>query len=133
MTLALDVLALDDVALDADYPLLDVFWTMLLLFGWALFFYLLFVVFRDLFARGDVSTGGKVAWVVLVLLLPIIGALVYLVTQSREMGERELRRTGAAHLRMDAYERSVTGDGQFHGLHDVATDRRDLTGPVRPA
>jgi len=121
------------LALDEDFPLLDVFWTMLLLFGWALFFYLLFVVFRDLFDRDDVSAWGKVGWVVLVLVLPIIGSLVYLATQSREMGERELRRKGAGHLRMDEYERSVTGDGQYHGLRDETTFRRDMSGPVRPA
>ena len=121
------------LALNEDFPLLDVFWTMLLLFGWALFFYLLFVVFRDLFDRDDVSTWGKVGWVVLVLVLPIIGSLIYLASQSREMGERELRRKGVAQLEMDDYTRSVTGDGQYHGLHDEATFRRDMSGPVRPA
>jgi hypothetical protein len=71
--------------------------------------------------------------VVLVLVLPIVGALAYLASQSREMGERELRRTGATVLRMNDYERSVTGDGQYHGLRDEATRRRDMTGPVRSA
>jgi hypothetical protein len=121
------------LALSADYPVLDMFWTLLLVFGWGLFFYLLFVVFRDLFGRDDVSAWAKAGWVVLVLLLPVIGALAYLASQSAEMGERELRRTGATTLRMNAYERSVTGDGQYHGLRDEATRHRDMTGPVRSA
>ena len=101
--------------------------------GWALFLYLLFVVFRDLFGRDDVSAWGKTAWVLLVLVLPVIGSLVYLASQSARMGERELRRTGATHLRMDAYERSVTGDGQYHGLRDEAARRRAMSGPIRSA
>jgi hypothetical protein len=121
------------LALSEDYPVMDLFWTMLLLFGWALFFYVLFVVFRDLFDRDDVSAWGKAGWVVLVLVLPIIGSLAYLASQSREMGERELRRKGATALRMNAYERSVTGDGHYRGLRDEATFHRDMTGPVRPA
>jgi hypothetical protein len=122
-----------DLALSPDYPLLDLFWTMLLLCGWALFFYVLVVVFRDLFDRNDVSAWGKAGWVVLVLVLPIVGALAYLVSQSREMGQRQLRRSGRAVLDMNAYERSVTGDGQWRGLRDEATRRRDMTGPVRSA
>ena len=83
------------LALSEDFPLQDLIWTMLMVFGWALFLYLLFVVFRDLFGRDDVSAWGKAGWVLLVLVLPIIGALVYLASQSAEMGERELRRNGA--------------------------------------
>jgi Phospholipase_D-nuclease N-terminal len=121
------------LALSEDFPVLDMFWTLLLVFGWGLFLYVLFVVFRDLFDRDDVSTWGKVGWVVLVLVLPVIGSLVYLASQSREMGERELRRKGATVLRMNAYERSVTGDGHYRGLRDEATLHRDMTGPVRSA
>src|SRR3954471_4043421 len=108
------------LALSDDFPLQDLIWTMLMVFGWALYFYLLFFVFRDLFGRDDVSTWGKAGWVLLVLVLPIIGSLVYLASQSAEMGERELQRNSATDLRMDAYERSVTGDGQYHGLRDEA-------------
>jgi len=121
------------LALSDDFPLQDLIWTMLMVFGWALYFYLLFVVFRDLFGRDDVSAWGKAGWVLLVLVLPIIGPLVYLASQSARMGERELERDGATDLRMDAYERSVTGDGQFHGLHDEAAGYRARSGPIRPA
>ena len=70
------------LALDPDYPLLDLFWTMLLLFGLALFFWTLVVVFRDLYGRADVSAWGKAGWTVLVLIVPIIGALIYNVVAS---------------------------------------------------
>jgi Phospholipase_D-nuclease N-terminal len=121
------------LALSDDFPLQDLIWTVLMVCGWALLLYMLFVVFRDLFGRDDVSAWGKTGWVLLVLVLPIIGSLVYLAFQSARMGERELRRTGATHFRMDAYERSVTGDGQYHGLRDEAARGRAMSGPIRPA
>jgi hypothetical protein len=116
-----------DLALDADYPLLDVFWTMLLLFGWALFFYLLIVVFRHLFGRHDLSAWGKAAWVLLVLVLPIVGALAYLISQSRAMGEGD----AAAQARMDPYLRSVTGGGGYHNIHETITSRESMAAPTR--
>jgi Phospholipase_D-nuclease N-terminal len=121
------------LALSEDFPLQDLIWTMLMVFGFALYLYLLFVVFRDLFGRADVSAWGKTGWVLLTLVLPIIGPLIYLVSQSAAMGERELQRDGATDLRMDDYERSVTGDGQFHGLRDEAALGRTMGGPIRPA
>ena len=117
------------LALNADYPLLDLFWTMLMLFGWGLFFYLLVVVFRDLFDRDDLSGWGKAAWVVGVLVLPLVGSLVYLASQSQSMGERRLQRMGATQLRMDSYTRSVAGDGGYRGVYDLSADRQARSGP----
>jgi Phospholipase_D-nuclease N-terminal len=119
------------LALSDDFPVLDLIWTMLIVFGWALFLYLLFVVFRDLFTDPGLSAWATTGWVVLVLVLPVIGSLVYLATRSTGMGRRELRRNGATHLRMYAYEQSVTGDGQYHGLRDEAALARTMGTPIR--
>ena len=119
-------------ALNSDYPLLDVMWTLMMAFGLALFFYTLFYVFRDLFQRQDISAWGKAAWVVFVLVLPVIGSLSYLISQSGAMGQRRLQRSGATQLRMDAYERSVAAGNEFRGIHDVTYTKEAWTGPMRP-
>lgn len=119
-------------ALNSDYPLLDVMWTLLMAFGLALFFYTLFYVFRDLFQRQDISAWGKTAWVVFVIILPIIGSLSYLISQSGAMGQRRLQQMGATQLRMDAYERSVAAGNEFRGIHDVTYTKEAWTGPMRP-
>lgn len=119
-------------ALNSDYPLLDVMWTLLMAFGLALFFYTLFYVFRDLFQRQDISAWGKTAWVVFVIVLPIIGSLSYLISQSGAMGQRRLQQMGATQLRMDAYERSVAAGNEFRGIHDVTYTKEAWTGPMRP-
>lgn len=120
------------LSLSSDYPLLDIMWTMLLAFGLGLFFYTLFFVFRDLFGRQDISAWGKTAWVVFVLVLPLVGSLSYLISQSGAMGERRLQRMGASQLRMDAYLHGVAGSEEYRGIHDVTYTREAWTGPMRP-
>jgi Phospholipase_D-nuclease N-terminal len=57
-------------------------------FMFMLWFYLLIVVWSDLFRRRDVSGLGKVLWVIILIVLPYIGIFAYLLTQSRSMADR---------------------------------------------
>jgi putative oligomerization/nucleic acid binding protein/phospholipase D-like protein len=93
--------------LASDYPFLDVFWTLLVFFGWVIWFWLLITVFGDLFRRHDVSGVGKVGWCLFVILLPFLGTLIYLGTQGKQMAERNARQMQAAHTQMDDHIRSV--------------------------
>jgi Short C-terminal domain/Phospholipase_D-nuclease N-terminal len=95
--------------LAADYPFLDVFWTMLIFFVWILWIWLLFTVFADLFRRHDISGWVKTAWIVFVILLPFLGVFVYLITQNTGMTERQLQRTRAQHEQFDDYVRQTAG------------------------
>jgi len=58
------------------------------IFIFVLWLWLLMTVFGDLFRRHDVSGVGKVAWVILLIVLPYIGLFAYIVTQGRGMAER---------------------------------------------
>jgi hypothetical protein len=87
----------------------QVMWTMLVFFAWILFFWLLFAVFGDLFRRDDVSGWGKAAWSIFVIFLPFLGCFVYLITQGRHMGERNMREAQAAQTQLDSHIRSVAG------------------------
>ena len=91
-------------------PLLDLFWTTLVIFCWVLWFMLLFRVYGDLFSRQDIGGWAKTGWVVFTLFVPFLGVFVYLITQGRSMTERAelaLERQRAAN---DAYIRSVAAD-----------------------
>ena len=72
----------------ADYPFLDVVWTMLIFFAWVIWFWLLITVFSDLFRRHDISGLGKTAWIVFVIVLPYLGVFVYMIGQGKGMAER---------------------------------------------
>ena len=71
----------------SGYPFLDVMWTMLVFFMWVIWFWLLIVIFTDLFRR-DLSGWAKAGWVVFLIILPYLGVLIYLITQSKAMAQR---------------------------------------------
>jgi hypothetical protein len=97
----------------AGFPLQDIFWTLLLVFGLVLFVWLLMTVLVDVFDRDDLTNAVRVGWTVLVFVVPLLGSLAYLVTRSRDVGELKLlgpRRTKLTRPPTDPHSRSVTGD-----------------------
>jgi hypothetical protein len=95
----------------ADYPFLDILWTMLVFFAWVIWFWLLITVFSDLFRRHDISGWGKAGWTVLVIVLPYLGVFAYLVAQGKHMAERRDAEMRAGKAALDDYVRSVGADG----------------------
>jgi Short C-terminal domain/Phospholipase_D-nuclease N-terminal len=89
----------------------QVMWTILVLFAWILFFWLLFMVFGDLFRRDDISGWGKAAWSIFVIFVPFLGCFVYLISQGHKIGERNMQQAQAAQAQMDSHIKSVTGSG----------------------
>jgi hypothetical protein len=74
-----------------NYPLLNVFWTILEVFLWVIWFWVLITVFIDIFRSSDLSGGAKALWFLFVLLIPLIGVLVYLIARGGSMHERAVR------------------------------------------
>jgi hypothetical protein len=95
----------------ADYPFLDVLWTMVIFFVWVLWFWLLFTVFADIFRRQDLSGWGKAGWLIFTILLPYLGVFVYLISQSSGMTERNLARAQEQRAQFDGYVREAAGSG----------------------
>ena len=82
--------------LAADYPFLDVLWTMLIFFLWVCWFMLLFHVIGDVFRRRDVGGGTKMLWLIFVLFVPFLGTFVYLIANSNGIAERNAAQMAAA-------------------------------------
>jgi hypothetical protein len=99
------------VLIAADYPFLDVLWTMLVIFAWVIWFWLLITVFSDLFRRHDASGFTKVLWIIFVILLPFLGVFIYLIANHDGMQERTMKQVRAQQAQMDDYVRSVAGSG----------------------
>ena len=97
--------------LAADYPFLDLVWTMTVFFVWIMWFWLLFTVFADIFRRHDISGVMKTVWIIFAILLPFLGVFVYLITQNVGMTERSLERTRAQREQFDDYVRQTAAAG----------------------
>jgi hypothetical protein len=91
-------------------PLLDLFWTTVMIFAWVLWFMLLWRVYSDLFARQDIGGWAKTGWVVVTFLMPFLGVFIYLVSQGRGMAERADRAAARQRELSDAYIRSVAAE-----------------------
>jgi hypothetical protein len=99
------------VLIAADYPLLDVFWTMLIFFAWVTWFWLLITIFADIFRRHDASGGAKVLWTIFVIVLPFLGVFIYMLANHDGMTERNVRQAEAQRAQTDDYIRSTAGSG----------------------
>ncbi len=97
------------MVLGADYPFVSILGTMLIFFGWVIWFWLLITVFADLFRRHDISGWGKAGWVLLCIVLPFVGVLVYLIAQGKHMAERSVKDQQAAKADFDQYVRETAG------------------------
>jgi putative oligomerization/nucleic acid binding protein/phospholipase D-like protein len=95
--------------LAADYPFLDVLWTMFIFFLFIIWIWILITVFADIFRRKDVGGGTKALWIVFVILLPYLGVLVYLIANHDGMADRNMRQIQAQREATDDYIRSVSG------------------------
>ncbi len=91
------------------YPLLEVFWTMLIFFAFFIWIWILFTVFADLFRRHDISGWGKTGWIIFVIILPYLGVFVYLIAEHKGMAERAIKQQQTAQSQMDQYVKSVAG------------------------
>ncbi len=95
----------------ADYPFLEVLWTLFVFFAWVIWFWLLITVFADIFRRRDIGGGAKTLWIIFVIVLPFLGVFIYLLTQNDGMTERNLERASAQQAQMDQYVRTTAGSG----------------------
>jgi hypothetical protein len=95
----------------ADYPFMDVLWSMIIFFFWVIWIWIVITVLIDVFRRQDISGWVKAAWVVFVVILPWLGVLVYLIAQHDGMRERSVKQAQAQRQQFDEYVRDTAGGG----------------------
>lgn len=95
--------------LAADYPFLDILWTMFIFFLFVIWIWILFTVFADIFRRKDASGFTKAAWIIFVIVLPYLGVLVYLIANHDGMADRNIAHMQKQQAATDQYIRSVAG------------------------
>ena len=101
--------------LAADYPFLDVLWTIVIFFVWISWIMLLFHAIGDVFRRRDISGGKKTLWLIFLLFAPFLGVFAYLIANSDDMAQRNAEQMAAARRETDEYVRSVAGSSGAAG------------------
>src|ERR1700691_3200072 len=78
-------------ASSANYPVLDIFWSLLEFFLWVIWIWIIIWIFIDIFRSHDLSGWAKALWFLFVLIIPLVGVLVYLIVRGGSMHERAVR------------------------------------------
>jgi Short C-terminal domain/Phospholipase_D-nuclease N-terminal len=113
------------VFLAADYPFLEIVWTMLIFFLWITWFWMLITVFGDIFRRHDLSGLGKTGWLIFTIVLPYLGVFIYLITQGEEMAKRNIAQAQAQQAQFNDYVRETAGSGGAAAEIEKAKQLRD--------
>ncbi len=94
-----------------DYPILGLFWTMLYVFIWIAWLFLLFRVIVDVFRSRDMGGFAKALWLIFVIVVPFLGVFVYVIARGRSMHERDYEQAKAQQEAFTAYVQETAGSG----------------------
>ena len=92
-----------------SYPILGVFWTILMIFLWVIWFWILITIIIDIFRSHDLSGWVKALWLVFILFLPLIGVLVYLIARGGKMHEHQVRQAQLQEEQLRSYVQEAAG------------------------
>jgi hypothetical protein len=95
-----------------DYPLLNLFWTMLWFFLFVAWIWLLISLVADIFRSRDLSGWGKALWTLLIIIVPLLGALTYLIARGKGMAERSAEEYGLREEAFRTYVRDAAGSSE---------------------
>ncbi len=111
-----------------DYPLLGLFWSMMIFFLFVAWLILLFRVFADIFRSHDMGGWAKALWSIFVILLPFLGVFIYLIVNGRAMGDRAAADAQQQQAALDTYVRQTAGtSGPADELQKLAALRDNGT------
>src|SRR5712691_9327120 len=104
----------------SDYPLLNVFWSMLMFFVFFAWIWILISVFADNFRRNDHTGLAKAGWTVLIVFLPFLGVLLYMIARPKMTPQDQQMLA-----QMDASQQPSAGSSPADELTKLAKLRDD--------
>ena len=112
--------------LATDYPLLNLFWTMVEIFFFVIWIWILITVLIDVFRSHDLSGWAKALWLVFIVFLPLLGVLIYLIVRGGSMHERAVQAAQAQDAALKEYVQSVAATSGGASTADELTKLADL-------
>jgi hypothetical protein len=95
----------------AGYPLLDLFFTLLMFFMFIIWIWLLIMIFSDIFRSDDLGGWSKALWTIFIIIIPFLGVLIYLIARGKSMQERGMAAAAAQQKAQQNYIQQVAGTG----------------------
>jgi hypothetical protein len=95
----------------SDYPLLDVFWSILWFFLFFVWIFLLIFIFFDIFRSHDMKGWAKALWIVGIIIFPLFGVLLYLIVRGASMHQRSVQQTKQQEADFRQAVREAAGSG----------------------
>jgi hypothetical protein len=103
----------------AEVDLGDLIWTTIWVFFLIMFIWLFIAIVSDLFRDREVSGWGKAAWVIGLIIFPLLGSLAYLIVRGEGMARRSAAQSRAAQAEFDSYVRDVASSSGSRPVDDL--------------
>jgi ABC-type multidrug transport system fused ATPase/permease subunit len=91
------------------YPQQSLLWTMVEIFLFIIWIWILIAIFGDIFRSEDIGGWAKALWVIFVIILPFLGILVYLIARGGKMQQRAIAQAQRQQEAFDAHVRQAAG------------------------
>ena len=104
----------------ADYPFLNILWSMLIFVGFIMWIWLAIMVFMDIFRRRDIGGFAKAIWIIFIIFIPLLGVLVYLIAYHQGIADRNEKGQEAAQAAFDQQVKEAAGKGGPAGEIETA-------------
>jgi hypothetical protein len=99
------------IPIASDYPFMNILWSTLIFVAFVMWFWLVIMIFTDLFRRHDMGGFAKAMWIIFIILIPFLGALIYVIAYQKGIAERTAKQTADAQAQFDAHVKEVAGGG----------------------
>ena len=67
----------------------SVLWVMIAFFFWFMLIWIFIALFADIFRRKDIHGGAKAGWILLIFIVPLFGALIYIIARPKLEQDRQ--------------------------------------------
>jgi hypothetical protein len=112
----------------AEYPFLNILASMIVFFAWVIWIWMMITILGDVFRRRDMSGWGKAAWTVFLIVLPFLGALIYLVSNHDGMADRNVKQAQASRAEFDDYVKTVAASNGGGSATEIEKAKNLLDG-----
>jgi ABC-type multidrug transport system fused ATPase/permease subunit len=99
----------------ADVGLAELLWTTLWIFFLFMFIWVFVILITDIFRDHELSGWAKALWILLLIIFPLIGSLIYIIVRGPGMAERRAKEASAAKAQFDAYVREAAASSPGGG------------------